>query len=195
MRMRDFLLLILTAVFVSSAFAQDNWQQEIQEPLIYTNPGYGIRVSAPDGWMMYGGMRRRPEILVVFSRLPYEVKDSDNPKIVLRREKPAKKGPDSSILKAYRDAEVLGLMKNLKNIERVDIVNGPEAVDKNGRQYSRLDYAITERTKQGSRTVRSREYTFQKDGVFYVLLCGADPGVFDRYDGEFEKTAQSLVLD
>jgi hypothetical protein len=184
---------LLVVLSVAPVFAQCAGTQEQEVPLVYSNAAAGVSVTAPDGWIMYQGMRKHPATLVVFSRLPYEAQESDNPRIILIREKARKKGPDSAITKAFRDAEVISLMRNLKNIAAAVLLEGP-AYDQD-RGFARLSYEVTERKKASCDTVRSCEYVFMKKGVFFTLLCGAKPEVFDKYRDLFERTAKSLILN
>jgi len=163
-------------------------------PLVYENAQAGIRVTVPAGWRSYRGVRRHPEILTLFSRLPYESADTDNPKIVLIREPAGKKPADSVLAVAYRHAEVVRLMRNLKEKVANTILLEPPVQDQ-GRAYARLAYEITSIGKDKALDIaRSREYVFRGNDGFYVLLCGAPPEVFEKHTADFKAAADSVVI-
>lgn len=163
-------------------------------PLVYENAPAGIRVTAPAGWRSYKGVRRHPEILTLFSRLPYESADIDNPKIVLMKEPAGRKPAESALAVAYRHAEVVRLMRNLKEKVANTILLEPPVQDP-GHAYSRLAYEITSIRKDKALDIaRSREYVFQGNDGFYVLLCGAPPEVFEKHKADFDATADSVVI-
>ncbi|MGE5309349.1 MAG: hypothetical protein ACM3OC_09700 [Deltaproteobacteria bacterium] len=167
--------------------------RESDQPVVFSDARSGMSVTGPDGWLMYQGMRKHPEILAVFSRLPYGAGDADNPKIIVIKEKRGRKGPDSAVAKAYRDAEVLGLMKNLKDIAGTRLIDGPSQDGQH--PYSRLLYEISERKKDKTvDSARTCEYVFSREGYFYVLLCGARTDMFDKYAAEFDRTADSVTF-
>jgi hypothetical protein len=186
--MKVLITVIVLAFFpIPAAFCDDGG--ELPEAITYTN-ARGVHLTGPAGWIMYRGMRRHPEILAVFSRLPYDSQEPDNPKIVLIAEKRVKKGPDSAMAKTRRDAELLELMRNRKEIGAAMLLEPPRAED--GSSFSLLSYEITRRVKNGSETLRSCEYIFLKDDNFYTLLCGTRPEYFEKYRRDFDRTAQSL---
>jgi hypothetical protein len=185
-------IILCLGMSAASVYAQENHAREQVLPLVYESAECGIKVTVPTGWVLYQGMRRHPEILAVFSRVPYEAKNVNNPKIVLMKEKPRKKGPGTPIAKAYRDAEVLGLMKNVKDVVATKLLEGPTLAK--GGKFAHLTYEITERSKDAVDTVRSCEYVFMKDGVFYTLLYGARPEFFDRYRKHLDRVMKSLTV-
>jgi hypothetical protein len=176
-------ILVLSAAAVSHAAVVES-----EEPLVFDSRG--VRLTAPAGWMMYGGMRKHSDILAVFCRLPYDSPDTDNPRMVLLAQKPGRKGPFSALEKAYRDAEVLMLMRNLRDVERAGLSGPPESDPEAG--YTGFSYEIARREGKKSYTIRSCEYVFYENGTFYVLLCGSRPEAFEKYREEFERTAKSL---
>lgn len=185
-------LVVLALLCVPCAAAAGDAQGEAA-PLVYVNARCGLKVNAPPGWIVYQGMRKHREILAVFSRLPYESRDADNPRIVLMKQKAVRRGPDSAIAKAYRDAEVLGLMKNLPGIESVELLEAPDPGEENAAVFSRFSFELARRLKNTLVRSRTQEYIFFRDGTFYVLLCGADPGSFDKYRADFDAVAKSLM--
>lgn len=163
-------------------------------PQVYENVRGGISVTAPAGWKAYKGGRRHPEILVLFSRLPYDSADPDNPKIVLMKEPVGKKPADSVLAVAYRHAEVVRLMRNLKEKVANTILLEPPVQDR-GSAYARLAYEITSIAKDRTLDIaRSREYVFLGNDGFYVLLCGAPPGTFEKHKADFDATAAGVVI-
>ena len=165
-----------------------------QEALVYENRGLGISLQGPPGWCMYKGMKRRPDILAVFSRLPYTLEDRDNPKILLLKQKAVTKGPDSPLALARRDLEVLGLMKNLKNVEETSVLEEPNQSAIGGRDCAEFSYEIRAPHRKNIEDTKGLEYIFLKDGSFYIISCGARSEFFDKYRGDFDQAVKSFIL-
>ena len=164
------------------------------EPLVYENTQAGIRLAAPASWLAYKGIRRHPEILVMFTRFPYESRDADNPKIVLVREPAGKNKPDSVLALAFRHAEVVRLMRNLKD-KVANTILLEEPSQEPGKVYARLAYEITSIRKDKTQDLsRSREYIFRGADAFYVLLCGARPEFFERHRADFDAAADKFTV-
>lgn len=180
---------MVSVMVPSFAFCQQA-VDETAEPLVYENARAGLRLTAPAGWMIYQGMRRHPEVLAVFSRLPYAASDEDNPKIILIREKARKRGPASAVEKAFREAEVLRLMENSREIVYTELLESPAFLP--GQGYSQLTYEVGQRGKGRVDKIRSREYVFFRDGSFYILICGSRPEFFEKYREDFESTVKSV---
>ena len=186
---KAFILIGFVLLFaqVAAADVQD-------ESLAYENSKMGIKLQGPPGWCLYQGMKKRPEVLAVFSKLPYTLNEKDNPTIVLFRRSAAKKGPDSPLAQAKRDVEVIGLMRNVKGVEWTRILDEPKETAIGGRDCAGFSYEIKVPHKKQAEDSKAIEYNFLKDGQFYVLFCGARSEFFDKYSGDFAQSVNSFIL-
>ena len=185
---------ILFLLFGLGLLCGQGFCAEQAESLVYRNSTLGIKLQGPPGWCLYQGMRKRPDILALFSRLPYTLNEKDNPTVVLLRRSAAKKGPDSPLSQVKRDIEVIGLMRNVKGVEGTRVLDGPHQAEMAGRECAAFSYEITVAHKKQSEGSRAVEYVFLKDGQFYVLFCGARSEFFDKYRADFEQAANSFTL-